>query len=1207
MTSPSWSHTARKRLQAHRRAAALIALSVLAGTLPALWTTTAAAAPAQATQTDEGKALADAADSGQRVEVVSERTEYSQVFADPSGKLVLESSVLPQRVRGGNGSWSDRNLNLRPASDGTLRPTASVADVRFSPGGDGPAVTTVRDGQDMHLTWPTPLPPPTIDGDAAKYVEVLPGVDLVLRATATGFTHVLVVKTPEAADAPQVRQVQFEVGGDARLVEDPDGGLRAITDTVEIASADAPIMWDSTTTPTTAARVPQVGGGAPRPSTPAGPGDTASIKDVDAQITDDGHLRLIPDTGLLDAPPAAFPLYIDPAWSAGKWTWAYATNNNSTNNVHNAWVGLNPSTGVIHRSFFVFGTGPLKGKHIESAYVQMKLEHSWACTNQPTSMWYAGALTGTPRTAWATGLKGWMATLSSHANEAGGCGTIQPDPWNNFQGTAVTSRIQATANEGAKDITIAFTAQAQNGTLEGVQDRWKRFSMNDAKLIVDYDTPPTAPTSLRPAGNGSACGTVGTLTGKFQAIPHDTDGHAQTVEWQWAEVSTTGTYTTLPAPAKTSASNGGLAQSATVTLTDGKKYAFRARSTDPAPYTITGPWSAWCEFTPDITRPAQPTITMTTPPTGPGTVAEYTITTTDTDVTKFRYGWNQTPTTEIAATTNGALKTATVKLTTPKYGLINLHAYAVDVTLNDGVLGKSEDFIVPRPRSAAAKWGLETYADIDDTAALADQQHEIAGDTPLTTTSTSWTDNARLLNGRTLTFNNTAAQAVATGLTPDTTQSYSVAAWVKLNDLNGFQSIISTDADGNQWSPFRLQLRTDGGTRWCMTVNVRIDHGAALNLCSTTPPVANQWTHLAGSWDRTEGKVRLWVNGTETSQILVGTPVTTSKPVVIGRAASAGNRADQMRGSVADAQFFDRVLVTDDFTGQLATEEDSAGIDEPGIIEPIKIAAWRFETAYWCYEEGDYQSADLSCQAPDLSPFNRRLSLTTGTSVTAGRDGGSALELNATHFTDDPSDPHYGTTTAERAYAQRNTGTAGQHETWINSPVARTDQSFTVSAWLRPDALTGANHTALALTGSLQSAVTLGIRRYTVNGATQYRWAVNTHNSDTAAAVSSGISAIDKPVDMEGVGAVWTHVTAVFDAPTKTVRLHLNGDLAASGAWPSQWPTAGPLTLGASRYADTTNPTGRWTDHWNGAIDDVSIFQGAATSSAVHALFAVGS
>lgn len=32
------------------------------------------------------------------------------------------------------------------------------------------------------------------------------------------------------------------------------------------------------------------------------------------------------------------------------------------------------------------------------------------------------------------------------------------------------------------------------------------------------------------------------------------------------------------------------------------------------------------------------------------------------------------------------------------------------------------------------------------------------------------------------------------GLTPDTTQSYSVAAWVKLNDLNGFQSIISTDA-----------------------------------------------------------------------------------------------------------------------------------------------------------------------------------------------------------------------------------------------------------------------------------------------------------------------------------------------------------------------------------------------------------------------------
>ncbi|MDP9793374.1 hypothetical protein J2S43_001886 [Catenuloplanes nepalensis] len=1170
-----------------------------------LWTgspASAAPAPPAYPRSEEATALASAAESGRRVEVTSERTAYAQVFAEPSGTLVMESAAVPQRVRDDDGSWSDRDLTLRPAADGTLQPAASVADVRFSPGGTGPAVTAVADGKRLELSWTGALPKPAVSGDSAVYAEVLSGVDLVLRATPTGFTHVLVVKTPAAADDARVRQVGFAVGGDARLVEDPDGGLRAIAGDVEIAAADKPIMWDSAA-PAVATNARAAATNKPAGSTHAQPGEAATVREMAAEVTAAGDLKLVPDASLLDAPKERFPLYIDPAWSTGKSRWAYATSNNSNNNVHNVWVGLNPSTGVTHRSFFVFPTSAIKGKHIQSAYVQMKLEHSWSCSDEPTSMYWAGGLTGAPRTAWATGLKGWMATVSSHANEAGGCGTIQPDPWNNFQGSAVTSRIQAIATGGSGDITIGFTGQAANGTLEHAQARWKRFSMNDAKLIVDYDTPPSQPTSLRPAGNGSGCGAVGTLTGTFQAVPQDADGHAQSVEWEWAEVSASGAYTTQPAPGRTNASVGGVAQSSTVRLAEGKKYAFRARSTDPAPYNITGPWSSWCEFYPDITRPAQPTITMITAPTGPGTPAVYTITSTESDVTKFRYGWAQTAVVEAAATTSGGLKTATIKLTAPKYGLINLYAYAVDATQNDGVLGKSEDFIVDRKRPAVARFGLETYPGINESAALADQQAALSGDTPLTTANTTWTDNGRLVNGRTLTFNDPAAQAMATGLTPDVTKSFSVAAWVKLSDLNGYQAIVTKEAGAGQWSPFRLQLREDFGPKWCMTMNLRLDIGDNARACSTTVPVVGRWTHVAGAYDAVDGKIRVWVDGVENSATFLN-PVTTPGALLVGRARNTGTVADQLRGSVADVQFFDRVLVKGDFTGVLADDPESGGVAEAGLLTPLQVADWDFEGAGWCYQEGDYQSADRSCQAPDATAFNRRLSMTTGAGLVAGRDGSNALEVNDVHFVDDPADPRYGTGTAERAHAQWNTAAAGAPETWVHSPVARTDQSFTVSAWLRPDKLPYGTHTAISLAGNVQAVGYIGIRTYTVDGVTQRRWAISTQDADAVTGRSGGVSATTHLVEEEDLGAVWTHVTAVFDVPTKTVRLYLNGDFIDDGPWSGQWPAAGPLTLGAGRYSAVAGATtGAWVDQWRGAIDDVHVYQGAATDSAVKAFF----
>jgi hypothetical protein len=76
----------------------------------------------------------------------------------------------------------------------------------------------------------------------------------------------------------------------------------------------------------------------------------------------------------------------------------------------------------------------------------------------------------------------------------------------------------------------------------------------------------------------------------------------------------------------------------------------------------------------------------------------------------------------------------------------------------------------------------------------------------------------------------------------DTTQSYTVAAWVKLKDLNGYQTFVSED--GNFESAFFLQLRGDSHQ-----FSFTVPYGFFILCQSGFTPVVNQWYHLAGVYD----------------------------------------------------------------------------------------------------------------------------------------------------------------------------------------------------------------------------------------------------------------------------------------------------------------------------------------------------------------------
>ncbi|SCL20784.1 D-mannose binding lectin [Micromonospora nigra] len=1155
----------------------------------------------------EAQAVGLAVSCQQPVVVDGSRTEFAEVTALPAGRLRFTSAVVPQRTRK-SGGWAEIDLDLNRGGDGRWRPAVSVADVAFSGGGDGPLVTLTREGRAVSLSWPGSLPAPMMSGDSLTYPNVLTDVDLVVRATRTGFTHVLVVKTPAAAKHPAVRTPRFRVDGDATILPTADGGLRAVVGSAVLASAEPAVMWDSRSVPTTgAAARAQSSNGAER-STAAAAGDAARVARVEAEVSR-GELVLRPDPKLLDDPEAVFPLFVDPAWSVFKTKWAYATNNGSSNSDTSvARVGLNPDTGALYRSFFEFSTTAngitLKGKHIESAYVQMKLDHSWSCGPTVASMYWTSAINATPKASWSTSLKSFLDAATGNANEAGGCSSIQPDMIMNFSGTKVTSQVQAAATGNWNTITVGFTARASDGSGESTQDRWKKFHPNQAKLIVDYDTKPGAPNSLQAAGVACSSGvlTIGTLSPTFSAVFPDADkSDSLTGRFEWIEVPAAGigavtdTYPTRksPPPAKTGVTPNSRATSSAVTVAKGPKYAFRARGTDKAPYSITGPWSVWCQFAVDTAVPPAPTVTPGTAG-GPGRTMTFTVSTATTDVTKFRYGWSNPPTTEIAATGTNP-KTATFTVTVPSFGENILWVRGIDATGNLGNVG-SATFTAPRSSPAVAKWGLETYPGVNQTTALADQQPTLGGATNLTATSVSWVDDARLIGGTTASFNGTSSMMSASTRVVDTAGSFSVAAWVKLQPFEGCVNMTAAsmqDPDA-AFSPFWLGYSCWTG-KWSWRVTDReVGLAEYADAISSEPAVTGRWTHLAGVWDEPEQKLKLYVDGmlssttTPSSAWLAtrGAGFSADGPVEISRDRGYGYYGGHFKGEIADVQVFDRVLVPQDFTGQLAQDVKSSGFHEPGILTPVQVGDWNFESATPCY------LADLkdTCEAPDtVTAWGRWLALTRGSAVGTGHSAnGSGLWLDDQYFPDEG----FTESTAEYGRSAVKTGTTApdgdglEFTQWQDKPVVRTDQSFTMSAWVMLDRLDG-ERTAVSQRGVHESAAWI---KYTAGSG---KWQFVVSDEDVTPTTTASISSTS-PAE-EGV---WTHLTGVYDAGRKQLRLYVNGVLEGTTQNVTFTPMAssGPLLVGR------TLRQGQLMDQWTGGIDDVALFQGPMTDTSVFML-----
>ncbi|MEU4565005.1 LamG domain-containing protein [Actinoplanes sp. NPDC023936] len=932
--------------------------------------------PAPETAPTEGAAVAAAEKYGERVEALSERTEFSQVFAEPTGELRYEAAAVPQFVHRADGSWDDIDTNLKSGADGQLRPVATLADVRFSDGGDEPLVKLVRDGETMTMSWPLgELPEPSVAGDSATYAEVLPDVDLVVRATRTGFTHVVVVKSADAAANPKIRELRFDLGGDAKVTTLPNGSLRAATDTTILAVAEVPQMWDSRQPgqATLAARSAQEApldthSNVPE-STHEAPGDAAQIAPLETEIDGKGDLILRPDERLLGE-DATFPVFIDPPWDTAKKRWAYATNNNSNNtDTSVARVGADPESGKIYRSFFEFPTTAIAGKYVRSAYVQMKLDHSYSCDPSWTHLYHSGVLT-TPRTSWSTRLITHLASAESNANEGAGCSdSPQPDQTINFiNDNTISPLVRNAAAKKYSTITFGFSAGNASGEYESSVSRWKKWFPEKARLITNVDAYPGTPTGLQVSGiycstNSATPATIGTLTPQFSAVMPDADGddgdneQAIRATWSFKRVNADGTRTTLtaptsgPVPANTRTTTGAVS-----TLVAGTTYVITVMGTDPAPYNLESPWAPDCYFKVDNTVPKDVTITQLVAPTGAGTTAKYRFSSTSSDVATFRYGWEEARKWTVAAVTKDGLRTADVEVTVPAYGLNVLYLYAIDNTQNKA--SKNADVNVPRPRDAVARWALETSPSVDRVEALSDRQTALG--TPavstLTATGVTWTGKGHVIGAENVTLAGAGVLKAAKLL--DTTKSFSAAAWVKLDSLDTHQNVISQDGanTSNFQLMYRYEDRTGDGVKdksWCFGFRPSDTTSQAwIPSCVVNTVVADRWTHIAGTYDATTKTVAVWVNGVRGPEVAVATAWASNGAYLrIGNSKyTSTTDTDWLRGSVVDAQVFDRVLVQGDFVGKLDSDFTDTAYAEPGILEATRVAKWGAEKAVACIE-----------------------------------------------------------------------------------------------------------------------------------------------------------------------------------------------------------------------------------------------------------------
>lgn len=1046
-------------------------LVVVTGSRP----TVPAAVPV-ASAPDEAAAFAAARRQGTQVEVATLTTETKRVLAEPNGLLAAELSAVPTRVRRGD-KWVPVDTTLAPAAGGLIRPRATVGDLAFSAGGDAPLVEFARDGKRMSLSWPSRLPKPSLQDGAATYREVLPGVDLVMRANVDGYDQHLVVRDKAAAKNPALRDVAFTLKTDGLRVEtDSEGRLRALDDAGKsVFVSPSASMWD--------ARGPEVA--------------TARV----GVAVNGATLRLKPDTAMLEDPATQFPVVVDPdmkSWNQSMWAKVFSgdptrSSVNGTND-GDAWAKSGQCYGSscngikIARTYFQFDTSFLAGRAITSMAFDTTVVHGPQCSTATHQLYYADWGLGWG-TNWNNMPSGhWVADAGvSGGDSCGGNQSVRFSPGTgNINPGGVSTYFMRAANESQ--------------SLD-----WRRFDVPTTFLRVWYNTRPNPPYEMKtdpPLPTPCRwCGGVPYVADnsiRLLTRLSDPDANDQLRPiWDIYGGPTTDHRDAGPYQA----SGAYFSTDVDLRSRNGQRITWTAWGSDGADG---GDWrNGPGPFVVDqvvVDKPPVVSASLYREDNlwhgGVGVPDTFTFGANGVaDVDHFMYGWNDPPTTSIDADALGG--GASVKLTPPGDGPRDLYVQSVDRAGHHSS-NRVYHVYVRAGNGPLAQWSFD--GNTKDTATLGFRDATLHGNPAYTPGAIG---SAIRLDG--VADYATAPVPASTGV------SFTVAGWVNLARKTGDWSVLLSQ-NGATASMVTLGYPGSGIDKWALTLRTADNPSAATTtVLSTEPAQAGTWTHLAGVYDAAASQIRLYVNGDLAGTQPWTTPWAATGEFAVGRAVGGG----YLPGAADEVRSYDRAL-TDAEVKSIVTRDNVT-------------------SGYWNFDETEGTTARNATAGGEMEVLQPG-----ATFIPAGAVNG-AVGFDGT-----------------RGYA----ATSG--------PVLRTDQSFTVGAWVKPSKL--ADMAAVTQDGTAAS----GLYLKQAGGA----WIFGMNSSDTTGGTPVEARSATGAVQT----GVWTHLTGVYNSTAKTVTLYVNGVQAASTAVPSTpWTANGPFVIGRGQY-------GAATSFWSGDLDEVRTY-----------------
>ncbi|MFF9015664.1 DNRLRE domain-containing protein [Streptomyces sp. NPDC014870] len=403
-----------------------------------------------------------------RIEVLDRRTETSTTWANPDSTLTSTVSGGPVRMLK-DGVWTDVDATLRRQADGTVEAEAHPGELKLAgPGGararsaraaaEAPAsaardlITLGTGDQSIGVQWKGGLPAPVLDGPKATYPDAVPGADLVVDATRTGFEQFLSLKQ-RPADGAAPMTLPLRIPGLTATQQPDDSVVFADRESGEpVATMPAPVMWD--------AQVDERSGERKR---------TARVPMTVVQDGDTVELRLTPDRAFLADPATKYPVTVDPATDTLSVLFdtfvqgGDTTDQSASTDLKIGWPGdYAGSTKRTARSFLTWETGQFADALVTDAKLSLYNYHSWSCEKRGWEVWAADPADTSSRWTKQPALRQKFATSTeTRSSTCNNAGRVTTD---------VTELAKTWASAKAATGSVALKAVDESDTYA-----WKRF------------------------------------------------------------------------------------------------------------------------------------------------------------------------------------------------------------------------------------------------------------------------------------------------------------------------------------------------------------------------------------------------------------------------------------------------------------------------------------------------------------------------------------------------------------------------------------------------------------------------------------------------------------------------------------------------------------------------------------------------------------